>query len=228
MERAKGAMNPETRFLNLDEAFVRAAEMGLPVAEHRPASTADEAVKAAASIGYPVVLKVLSPLAVHKSEMGGVKLSLGDDEEVRRAFREISLSSGEHLGPGDFLGVTVSPMLSPGLEAIVGLTRDEELGSAVMFGLGGVSVELYKDVSFRLPPLSLQEAHRMIEEIRGYPLLTGYRGRTACDLEALVDCLIIISQIPGEEPDVAELELNPLILYPNGCRAADVRIAVID
>jgi hypothetical protein len=172
-------------------------------------------------------MKVLSPIAVHKTEMGGVKLNIGESTDVYRAFEEINLAFRRFHSQAAFLGVTISPMLPPGLEAIVGLIHDRELGPAVMFGLGGVSVEFFGDVTFRLPPLTRSEARRMIGEIRGYPLLTNYRGRSGIDLDALVDCILILSRFPEIHPMVTEVELNPLILYPEGCRAADVRMALI-
>lgn len=214
------------RFLPLHEAAAVAAELGLPITEHFFASSADDAVNAAFKIGYPVVLKAVSPGVLHKSEAGGVKLSIGDEEGVRSAYEEIREAVTAAVSPEEFAGVSVSPMMPEGLEVIIGLVTDEELGRALMFGMGGVAVEIYRDVVFRLTPSGRDDIMEMIQEVRGFELLTGYRGSRPVDIDALADCLEILSEVPLKMPRIVELEINPLILYGEGCKAVDIRVSI--
>jgi len=171
------------------------------------------------SIGAPVVLKVLSPEVVHKSDAGGVKLDLKTSEEVRQAYREIASAFRDQA----VLGVSVQKMARPGIEAIIGVAQDSTFGPVLMFGLGGVFVEVLKDVSFRSIPITESDAQEMIEEIQGYGLLRGYRGYSA-DLAALKGLLLKISDLIVAHPEIAEMDLNPLFLYPDGYTAVDARI----
>ncbi|MHC1630952.1 MAG: acetate--CoA ligase family protein [Methanotrichaceae archaeon] len=179
----------------------------------------DEAVQISESIGYPVVLKVLSPEVIHKSDAGGVKLNLNDADDVRRAYSEI-LNSFKNK---NVIGITVQKMAPQGLEAIVGMTRDPTFGPVLMFGLGGIFVEVLKDVSFRVLPVTKKDVNEMMTEIKGHALLQGYRG-TSVDLSALEDLLLKISDMVMNYPQIKELDLNPVFLYPSGNVVADARI----
>jgi acetate---CoA ligase (ADP-forming) len=181
----------------------------------------DEALEIARGIGYPVVLKVLSKSVVHKTDAGGVKLGITDDNGVRKAFREIVSS---FAGEG-FLGVAVQRMANPGLEVIAGFTRDESFGPVLMFGLGGVFAEVLNDVTFRVLPATSDEITGMIREIKGCSLLAGYRGMTA-DIEALKDLLVKVSNLALSNPSIRELDINPVFLYPEGYAAVDARMFI--
>lgn len=183
------------------------------------ARTAAEAVALSSRIGYPVVLKVLSPEVIHKSDAGGVKLNLQNAAAVERAYAEITRDFRDK----ELAGVAVQKMASPGLEVIVGVSRDPTFGPVLMFGLGGIFVELLKDVSFRVLPVTEADVDEMPAEIRGYPLLRGYRG-AAVDLQSLKELLLRISAMVTRHPEIREIDLNPVILYEKGYITVDARI----
>ncbi len=183
------------------------------------AQSVGEAVKIGEQIGYPVALKVLSPDVIHKSDAGGVKLNLSSPAALERAYNEITTA----FAAKNLAGVTVQKMAPPGLEAIVGINRDPTFGPVLMFGLGGVFVEVLKDVSFRILPLTEKDSEEMIQEIRGYALLRGYRG-TAVDIPALKGLLGKLAALIGDHPEISEVDLNPVFLYEKGNVTADARI----
>lgn len=183
------------------------------------ARSEEEAVEMSDSIGYPIVLKVISPRVIHKSDAGGVKLDLKDAEDVRRAYGEIAALFGDE----DLIGVAVQEMAPPGIEAIVGVTTDPTFGPILIFGLGGVFVEILQDISLRSIPISELDAEDMIEEIKGISLLKGYRGYSA-DIPALKRLLLQISDFVVKNPEITEMDLNPVILYPSGYMVVDARI----
>lgn len=229
LQRARG----EGRNVLLEaEAKELLAAAGIKTTRLRIARTEEEAVAAAEGIGYPVALKVMSREAVHKSERGGVRLNLGSEGEVREAYKEIMKLQASPGGRGgkhpsdDGLEVTVQEMVSGGTEVIVGATRDPHFGPVLMFGLGGIWTEVMEDVAFRLCPLTLEEARGMIESIKGYPLLAGYRGRPAGNLEELVGMLARISQLVVDYPDLLELDLNPVTVLPDRAVVLDARARI--
>jgi len=199
---------------------------GFPLVPSRWARTAGEAVEAAADLGYPVALKTASPAIVHKTDAGGVRLRLSDGDEVVRAFREMT----KHLSRRDAAqGVIVQRMVEGGREVILGMTRDPQFGPVLMFGLGGIFVEVLKDVSVHLHPLTDVSARQMIERIKGYPLLAGARGEEAVDLDLIASCLLRLSQMVGDlEDELSELDVNPLIVTgtPGGSFVVDARMAL--
>lgn len=183
------------------------------------ARSEEEAVMAAKSIGRPVVLKVISPEVVHKSDAGGVALDLKAPGEVRGAYRKMM----EAFAEKEIFGVSVQEMASPGTEAIVGVARDPTFGPILMFGLGGIFVEILQDVSLRSIPITEADADEMIRGIKGRALLEGYRGRSA-DIPALKSLLMQISDLVVEHPEISEMDLNPVFLYPQGYKVVDARI----
>jgi acyl-CoA synthetase (NDP forming) len=199
---------------------------GIPYVGHGTASSADEAVEIAQQLGYPVVLKVVSPDVLHKSDAGGVALGLQTASEVRQAYERVLAAVIAHTPRAEIRGVLVCQQALPGLEVIVGALKDALFGSTVMFGLGGVFTELLQDVSFRVTPLQRHDAVEMMQEIRGFPLLAGARGRTPCDVEALADLLLTISEMLVARPDIRELDLNPVRVYDRGLAVLDVRVIV--
>ncbi|HNT71920.1 MAG TPA: acetate--CoA ligase family protein, partial [Methanothrix sp.] len=193
--------------------------LGISTTGSQVARSEEEAVRMAEAIGYPVVLKIVSPEVVHKSDAGGVKLDLKGAEEVRQAFIEIR----EAFGEKKIVGVAVQRMAPPGTEAIVGVARDPTFGPILMFGLGGIFVEILRDVSLRSIPITEADAEDMIRGIKGRALLEGYRGRSA-DILALKRLLMQISDLVVKHPAIAEMDLNPVILYPDGYAVVDARI----
>ena len=206
------------------EAKQLISSYGISVTEIELARNEDEAVEAAKRIGFPVVLKIVSPDVVHKSDVGGVKVNLRDDEEVRRAYREIIESVKSKIPNARIVGILVQEFAPPGLELIIGLIRDPQFGPTVMFGLGGVFVEVFRDVSFRVAPLSDEDAESMMKEIKAYRLLTGYRGSKPVDLDAIKSALIKVGQIGLDIDEISEMDLNPVIAYPEGIKVVDARV----
>ena len=190
---------------------------GIPVTDDRLCDSAAEAVGAAAEAGYPVVLKACAPDLRHKSDLGLVRVGVGSAAEVRRTYAELVDRS-----PVDLDGVLVCPTAAPGVECVVGVAQDPLFGPVVMFGLGGVLVEVLGDVTFRVPPFDRAEAGRMVREVQGFPLLTGVRGRPKADLKALVDVIMKVQRLAVDHSDtIAELDINPLIVHPVGATALD-------
>jgi acetyltransferase len=198
---------------------------GLPTVPTRVARDLDEAVAAAESIGYPVVLKLHSETITHKTDVGGVRLDLGSVEAVRSAYRAIETAVAEHAGPGHFLGVTVQPMIRrEGYELIVGSSIDPQFGPVLLFGTGGQLVEVFKDRALALPPLNTTLARRMMEQTRIYKALGGVRGRKAVDMPALEEFLVRFSQLIIEQSWINEIDINPLLAGPGGLLALDARV----
>ena len=200
------------------------AQAGLAVAEARLARTKREAISMAKELGFPVVLKIASPDISHKSDVGGIKLGLRNAAEVGRAYREIMDSVKGKEPQAAIYGVSVQKMAQPGIEVIMGMTKDAQFGPVLMFGLGGVFVEVLKDVSFRIVPITRRDARQMIEEIKGYPVLKGYRGQEPANIPALEDMLLTLSRFVESRPEIKELDLNPILAYSDGAVAVDARI----
>jgi acyl-CoA synthetase (NDP forming) len=199
-------------------------QIGIPVVGGRLARTQKEAVSISQKVGFPVVLKITSPDIIHKTDSGGVKLDLKNVLEVRKAFDEIMKSVKKKHPASVIHGVSVQKMARPGTEIIIGTSKDPQFGPVIMFGLGGIFVEVLKDVSFRVIPVTRKDAQEMIAEIKGYPLLEGYRGYEPANIPALVEIILKISDLINENPEIRELELNPIFAYKNGAMAADARI----
>lgn len=200
---------------------------GIPTPRGIMTYSADEARSAAEEIGCPVVLKIQSPDILHKTDVGGLEINLSSPEEVRGAYERICSSINRRFPHARVEGVLVQEMLPRSTEVIIGVKQDELFGPTVMFGLGGVFVEVMEDVSFRVAPLSPHDAREMILEIRGYSLLEGVRGMPPADLEALEDILLKVSRLAVELSDhIAEMDINPLFVFPagGGAMAADALI----
>ena len=199
-------------------------EAGIPVVDSKLAKSKKQAIEISKGFGFPVVLKIVSPDVLHKSDSGGVKLGLENATQVGNAYNEILLSVKQHFPEAVVQGVSVQKMARPGTEVIIGMTKDAQFGPVLMFGLGGILVEVLKDVSFRVVPLSKRDAHEMIREIKGYPLLEGYRGQEAADISFLEDILVKLSGFIEMHPEIQELDLNPVFVYKDGAIAVDARI----
>ena len=220
-EVAGRAEAEDRRYLMEHEVKAVLEGLGISTTGSGVARSEEEAVGMAEAIGYPVVLKIASPEVVHKYDAGGVKLDLKGPEEVGRAYAEIV----EAFRGKEIVGVSVQRMAPPGTEAIVGVARDPTFGPILMFGLGGIFVEILRDVSLRSIPITEADAEDMIKGIKGRPLLEGYRGRSA-DIPALKALLLKISDLVVRHPEIGEMDLNPVILYPEGYAVVDARIII--
>jgi len=197
---------------------------GAPVTDDRMAHSADEAVRIAESVDGAVVLKVVSPQILHKSDAGGVRIGLYGREQVRHAYADILANARRFDPAADIRGVLVSPMAAKGIEVIVGTKYDDQFGPVIMYGLGGVMVEILKDVSFRVLPLSPASARKMVEETKSSPILDGARGTPPSDKKAIRKILLLCSEVIESYPEIAEMDLNPIIVYNTGLRIVDARI----
>lgn len=201
-------------------------EAGITTVPTSLAANAEEATRAAVQAGFPVALKIVSRDVTHKSDVGGVKLDLRSTQEVEKAFQEIEAAIRQREPQARLDGVAVQPMARPGVEVIAGMSVDPQFGPVLMFGLGGVLVEVLKDVSFRIVPLELRDARQMIREIKGFPVLTGFRGQEPADLGALEQLLLRLSELVEAHPEIKELDLNPVFACADGAIAVDARIVV--
>ncbi len=229
MSRAREILEEATRSgrnrLLEHEALALIEHYGARVPSYGLAHNEEEAVSIAEKIGYPVVLKIVSPEIVHKSDVGGVVVGLGDSSSVRKAYNNIISSARKHVPSAEIIGVLVQKMAEKGaIEVIVGGIRDPVFGPAVMFGLGGVFVEVFKDVSFRVAPFDRSEAYEMVKEIKAYRILRGYRGQKPRNLEAIVDTIMAVQRIMVENPEIQELDLNPVFSYPDKAVVVDARV----
>ena len=212
--------------LTAPEAKLVSDEYGIPVPGEGLATSADEAVKLGASISYPVVMKIVSPDILHKTEAGGVIVGVKSDEEARAAYDKILANAKNYKKDAKIEGVQVQQMLTGGTEVIVGSITDQSFGKLVAFGLGGVLVEVLKDITFRLAPITTEEALEQIGSIKAHELLDGVRGGKPLDKKALADIVVRVSQLVTDFPEIVELDLNPVFATEKGAIAADVRIVV--
>jgi acyl-CoA synthetase (NDP forming) len=197
---------------------------GIPVVEAKLAQSKKEAISMGKGMGFPVVLKISSPDVVHKSDSGGVKLGLANATQVGKAYTEIISSVKQAYPEAQIEGVSVQPMAPSGVEVIVGMSKDPQFGPVLMFGLGGILVEVLKDVSFRIVPVTERDAREMIREIKGYPILEGYRGQKPASISALEKLIVKVSQFVEKNPQIKELDLNPIFAYSDKAVAVDARI----
>jgi len=201
-------------------------EAGINVVDTKLAKDKAEAQSIAMSMGYPIVLKIVSPDIVHKSDVGGVKLGLQDDAAVGAAYDEIIAAAKQASPNANVHGVSVQPMAKQGIEVILGMSKDPQFGPVLMFGLGGIFVEVLKDVAFRIVPLTTRDASQMVREIKGFPLLEGYRGQDPADLAKIEEAIMTLSAYVDQRPEIKELDLNPCFAYKDGIAAVDARIVL--
>lgn len=212
------------KFLLEPEAKTICIEYGIPTTKFMLAKTPEEAVEYAEKIGYPAVLKIVSPDVIHKFDVGGVILNLKSPQEVRKAYNKILENVKKHKPNAKIIGVLVQEMAPPSTEVIVGAIKDPQFGQTLMFGLGGIFVEILKDVAFRIAPITKEEAEEMIREIRAYPVLKGYRNMPPADIQAIIQILINTSKLVMDYPEIQELDLNPIMVYEKGAKTVDARV----
>ena len=216
------AANPEGAWLDQPDAIALLACFGIPVAGFAAVTSSESAVAAAEALGYPVALKAAAPELVHKSDVGGVALDLRDAAAVGAAYTDMARSLGDAMG-----GAVVQQMVPAGVETIVGVTDDPSFGPLVLFGLGGLAAELLADRTLRIVPITDEDAHELVRSLRGSPLLFGYRGRPPVDVEALENVLLRVGFLADELSEIAEMDLNPVIVGAEGVVAVDVKIHVV-
>ena len=201
-------------------------EYGVSLPDAVLAKSPVEAVEAADRLGYPLAMKIVSPDIIHKSDAGGIKLNLSNADEIKAAFEKI-MKNAEKFAPRErIVGALLSPMVPPGQECIIGMIRDAQFGPVIMFGLGGIFVEVLKDVSFRVAPLADEDIDEMIREIKGYKILTGVRGEKPKDVEAIKGVLAKLSEIVIDNPEISEIDINPIIVHEKGLSIVDSRVLI--
>ncbi len=211
-------------FLLEHEAKTICKEYGIPVTELKMAKTAEAAAKFSEEIGYPTVLKIVSLDVLHKFDVGGVILNVNSREEARNAYNKIIESVKKHKPDAKIDGILVQEMAPPSTEVIVGAIKDPQFGPTLMFGFGGIFVEVMKDVAFRIAPITEEDAPQMITEIKAYPILQGYRGQPPADINALTKILVNTSRLVMDHQEIKELDLNPVMVYEKGAKTVDARI----
>ena len=212
------------KFLLEHEAKTVCKEYGIPITELKIAKSAEEAAKYSEQIGYPTVLKILSPDVLHKFDVGGLALDINSSEEAKNAYNEIIENVKKHKPDAKIDGILVQEMAPCSTKVIVGAIKDAQFGPTLMFGLGGTFVEVMKDVSFRIAPITEEEAREMISEIKAYPILQGCRGQSPRDIDTITKILLNTSRLVMDHPDIKELDLNPVMVYANGAKTVDARI----
>src|SRR3990170_6957722 len=195
------------KYLLEPEAKTLCQQYGIPVTRFKVATSPEEASKSADEIGYPVVLKIVSPDVLHKFDVGGVVLNLKGSSEVKEAYDKIVKNVRKHKPDAKIVGVLVQEMAPSSTEVIVGSMKDPQFGPALMFGLGGIFVEVLKDVTFRIAPITVADAKEMITEVKGYPILKGYRGQPPADIDAIIRILMSTSKLVMDHMEIKELDL---------------------
>jgi len=223
-EILKTAYDEGRDFLFEHEAKELCRLYSLPVTKGKVARTEEEGVALAKEIGFPIVLKIVSPQILHKSDVGGVVLNVKDEAGVREAYRRIMNNVKTKKPEAKIDGVYVQEMAPSSTEVIVGATKDPVFGPTIMFGVGGIFVEVLKDVSFRLVPITKLDAEEMVHEIRSYKILEGARGMPKADESALVETLLNTSKMLMDCPEIKELDMNPILVYEKGAKVVDARI----
>jgi len=218
------ARNESRNVLTEIEAKELLKQAGINVVDTKLATSREEAMSISQQLGFPAVLKIASSDVIHKSDAGGVKLGLKTASQVGKAYDDILGVVKKQYPEAKIEGVSVQKMARPGVEVIIGMSKDAQFGPVLMFGLGGILVEILKDVSFRIVPLVKRDAKEMIRDIKGYPLLEGYRGQEAVDVANLEELILKVSSFVEQHPEVEELDLNPIFAYSDGAVAVDARV----
>ncbi|MCW4014819.1 MAG: acetate--CoA ligase family protein [Candidatus Bathyarchaeota archaeon] len=218
------AITEKRKCLLEHEAKTVCKEYGIPVTALKIAKSAEEAARFSEEIGYPTVLKIISPDVLHKVDVGGVVLNINSKEDAKKAYSQIVESVKKHKPDAKIDGILVQEMAPCATEVIVGSIKDSQFGQTLMFGFGGTFVEVMKDVSFRIAPITEEEAREMITEVKAYPILRGYRGQPPADIDTLAKILLNTSKLVMDHPEIKELDLNPVMVYEKGAKTVDARI----
>ncbi len=206
------------------EAKAICMEYDIPVTTFKLAKSEEEAAEFARQIGFPVVLKIVSPDIIHKSDAGGVMVNLKSAVEARSAYGKILENTKKFDAAAKIVGVLVQEMAPQSTEVIVGAIKDPQFGQTLMFGLGGIFIELLNDVTFRVAPITQEDAQEMVTKVKAYPLLKGYRNTPPADISAVTNVLLNTSKLVMDYPEIKELDLNPIMVYEKGAKTVDARI----
>ncbi|GAI30824.1 unnamed protein product [marine sediment metagenome] len=220
IEKAK----KEKRSLLETEAKELLKEYGIPVHDFKLIKSEDEIIGLAKEINFPIAMKIVSPDIIHKSDAGGVKLNIKNETEARLAYREIISKAKEYNKEAQIFGVITYSMIPKATEIIIGMMKDPHFGPVIMFGLGGIFVEILKDISFRILPIEEIDAREMIAEIKGYEILKGARGEGPKDIKAIKNLLLKISQLTLDNPEINEIDLNPIFVFEKALQVVDARM----
>ena len=220
IEKAK----KEKRSLLETEAKELLKEYGIPVPDFKLIKSEEEISGLAKEINFPIVMKIVSPDIIHKTDAGGVKIGIKDEKEAKLTYQEILFQVKKYNKEARILGVITDTMAPEGTEIIVGMIKDPHFGQVIMFGLGGIFVEMLKDISFRIIPLDEIDAREMITEIKGYEILKGARGKPPRDIKAIEEVLMKVSKLTMENPEINEIDLNPIFVFEKGLQVVDARM----
>jgi acyl-CoA synthetase (NDP forming) len=215
-------------FLTEIESKELLRQAGINTIDTKLATSKAEAVSISKQLSFPVALKIASPDIVHKNDAGGVRLGLETAKQVEKAYDEILANISQKHPQAKIQGVSVQRMAPPGIEVIIGMSKDAQFGPVLVFGLGGVWVEIIEDTSLRVIPVTKKDAQEMIREIKGYRILAGYKGQDPVDISKLEDLLLAVSELAEQNPMVKELDLNPVIAYSDSAIAVDARVVLED
>ena len=214
----------EKRSLLETEAKELLKEYGIPVPDFKLIKSEDEITELAKEINFPIVMKIISPDIIHKTDAGGVKVGIKDETEARLAYQEIIFQAKKYNKKARISGVIAYTMVPQGTEIIIGVMKDPHFGPVIMFGLGGIFVEVLKDISFRILPIEKRDAEEMITEIKGYEILKGIRGEPPRDIQAIEEVLMKVSKLTMENPEINEIDLNPIFVFEKGLKVIDARM----
>jgi len=214
----------EKRSLLETEAKKLLKEYGIPVPDFKLIKSEEEITGLSKEINFPIVMKIVSPDIIHKTDAGGVKIGIKTEKETRVAYQKIIFNAKKYNKKVKISGVIVYPMVPQGTEVIIGMMKDPHFGPVIMFGLGGIFVEVLKDISFRILPIEEKDAREMITEIRGYEILKGARGKPPLDIQAVEVVLMKVSKLTMENPEINEIDLNPIFVFEKGLQVVDARM----
>ena len=224
MHRIIKKAKKEKRSLLETEAKELLKEYGIPVPDFKLIKSEDEIIGLAKEINFPIAMKIVSPDIIHKTDAGGVKIDIKDEKEAKLAYQGIISEAKKYNKEAKISGAIVYTMVPQGTEIIIGMMKDPHFGPVVMFGLGGIFVEVLKDISFRILPIEERDAREMITEIKGYEILKGARGEASKDIEAIKNLLLKISQLALENPEISEIDLNPIFVFDKSLQVVDARM----
>ncbi len=214
----------EKRNLTEAESYSLLSEYGIPVPTYSVVSSEEEAVKIAKRLGFPLVMKIVSPDIMHKTDIGGIKMNIINSPQVRESYKNIICNVRKNKPEARINGMLLNKQAPKGVEVIVGMIRDPQFGPTVMFGLGGIFIEILKDVAFRVCPVERTDIEEMLTEIEGIKMLQGYRGQPRRDVNAIIDIILEISRLALDYPVVKEIDLNPIMVYEKGVVVVDAKI----
>jgi acetyl-CoA synthetase (ADP-forming) len=214
----------EKRNLTEAEAYELLSNYGIPVPTYSVASSEEEAVQASDSLGFPLVMKIVSPDIMHKTDIGGIKMNIINSPQVRESYKNIICNVRKNKPEARINGMLLYKQAPKGVEVIVGMIRDPQFGPTVMFGLGGIFIEILKDVAFRVCPVERTDIEEMLTEIEGIKMLQGYRGQPRRDVNAIIDIILEISRLALDYPVVKGIDLNPILVYEKGALVVDAKV----